>query len=104
MRRKLSTVEVVLKSDEGIHLYPGIELDSAENIFVGDDVVLLRPDRSELRRKIDAITPIYLAGQIPKGMPIGIRNLLEADVPIGTEVFVEVKQRINQTESKLSSN
>lgn len=84
--RPLFTVEDAFTiRGRGVILVPGIAPRPGERPRVGDPVVLHRPDGSRLEAEIGGLELLHTSPDRPE-IPILIRGLSRADVPIGTQV------------------
>ncbi|MDP1822423.1 MAG: hypothetical protein Q8L48_04250 [Archangium sp.] len=70
-------------------LVPGFSPEGAV-VRIGDDLLLRRPDGSTLRSSIAGFEMITYRPPGPRSisLPISLRGLTKADVPIGTEVVL----------------
>lgn len=83
--RKLFVVERVSTVEKhGTVLAPGLIPQSNENFRIGSEILLRRPDGTELRVSIGGLDYFHPG---PKGEWLVLVNLMESDVPIGTEVW-----------------
>jgi hypothetical protein len=85
--RRLFTVEHALAiQGRGVALFPGIVPTAGEIFRAGDPLELRRPDGSSVSTRVGSLE---LVSPPPKNLAVVIllRELCQADVPVGTEVW-----------------
>ena len=87
MRHLISQVErIFFIKERGLSIEPGISSNYSRPVNVGDDLLLVRPDGSELRTTVAGI-PLGLSKD-NAGIPILLSiSLRPEDVPLGTTVY-----------------
>jgi translation elongation factor EF-Tu-like GTPase len=92
MKQLLSIVEDLFQiSGRGLIVVPGIPSSGNWKIKIGDTLILKRPDGIELSTIVRGID--MLNHRVPGPHPIPIllgAELTKEDVPIGTQLWVEV--------------
>ena len=90
-RIRLSKVEdTFVIEGRGLIIIPGIPYpsDSIRKIRVGEGIVLIRPDGSELNTTISSIEMIHRKPPVAHAPFAPSGSLTKEDVPIGTEVWL----------------
>jgi translation elongation factor EF-Tu-like GTPase len=92
MQQLLSIVEDLFQiSGRGLIVVPGIPSSGNWKIKIGDPLVLKRPDGIELTTIVSGIEMLAHTRPGPHPMPILLgAEVTKEDVPIGTELWVEV--------------
>lgn len=80
----------------GCVIAPGVPKESGPRVRVGDDVLLVRPDGSELRTTVRGI-PMGGRRDLP-GIPILLDIADKVEIPIGTEVWLVSEAAAARTE------
>lgn len=87
MGRRLCIVEDTFTiAGRGLTFIPGIVPAGDERFYIGDPILLKRPDGSSIQTSIAGIGLVGGAGHAAD-VPVLLRGLTKEDVPIGTEVW-----------------
>jgi hypothetical protein len=90
-RIKLCSVEsTFVLEGVGLVILPGIPYPSEKmrNVRVGEPIILVRPDGSEIKTAIRSIESIYRNPPADHAPIIPSEALKQEDVPVGTEVWL----------------
>jgi hypothetical protein len=88
MARRAFTITDAFEVNGGLLLTPGVG-DLNVPIRVGEAVELRRPDGAVLRTVVAALEMLHAPNPIPNPFVL-LRGMPAADVPAGTEVWVEL--------------
>jgi hypothetical protein len=90
-RIKLCSVEFTFVLEgRGLVILPGIPYpsDKMRSVRVGEAIVLIKPDGSEIRTNIGSIESIYRNPPADHAPFLATASLTKEDVPLGTEVWL----------------
>lgn len=88
MGRRLFVVEdTFVVEGRGLVLVPGILPEGDECFRVGDPILIRRPDGSDIATRIGALE--LICPNTRGDVVIMLKELVKADVPVGTEVWSE---------------
>lgn len=88
MGRRAFSVSYAFEVGDGLLLTPGVG-DLEVPIRVGQPLELRRPDGSVLRTAVAALQMLHAPNPIPNPFVL-LRGVPAADIPAGTEVWVEL--------------